>query len=133
MKYGKFSIRKRLRSSPVILIVAVFVFALLFKAVWGIYGKSGASAAKLSQAQTELARLKVQEEDLSERVNYLSTEGGIEAELRTKYRAVKEGESVAVIVDRPETASAADRLASSTTDSGESRSWLARLLRKFGF
>lgn len=130
MKYGNYSRTKRkfnLMKSPITLVVAVIIFAVLVKATWSIHQKVLVSNIKLSQAQTELAKLKARDTDLATQVNYLSSDQGIEAELRTKYRAVKDGESVAVIVDDPnQTASMAN--ASSTAAVG----WWASILNWFG-
>ena len=88
-----------LASSPFTIIIILIVIALLVKAVWGIYGKSHLASLKYDEAQAELRKLEAQKEDLSNKVDRLSTASGVEAEIRTKYRAVRNGESVAVIID----------------------------------
>ena len=55
------------------------------------------SGARLVQAQNELQKLQEHQQDLSGKVAFLSTDQGVESELRTKYLAVKDDESVAVI------------------------------------
>jgi hypothetical protein len=57
------------------------------------------SANYLTREQLEFTKLKSREIELDKSVKYLKTDKGIEAEIRSKFRVVKEGESVAVIVD----------------------------------
>ena len=59
----------------------------------------------------------------------LSTTQGIEAELREKYHAVKEGESVAVIIGASSTGSSSDNNSSVTSTK---TSWWGSLLQFIG-
>lgn len=126
MRYGNKSGIWRYVSSPVGIAVLLVVFGLLVRATWGIHQKAVDSATKLGEAQAELSRLEAHQTQLSTEVGYLSSEQGIEAELRTKYHAVKNGESVAVIVDNRNAASA--EIAASSTSAGH---WWQRLLQWF--
>lgn len=133
MKYGKRR-RKRFLSSPLLILGLLVVLLVLIKATWNIREKAVRSAGRLRAAEAELVKLKEHREDLERHVGYLSSEQGIEAELRTKYRAVKEGESVAVIVDDAQTAAA---LAASTTaraagPAPQNESWWRRALHAVG-
>ena len=130
MKYGNRPLSKKILQSPIAIIVAIILLVILARAAWGIRVKAIASATRLSQAESELSKLKAHEKDLSDQVRYLSSESGIESELRTKYRAVKDGESVAVILDRSQTASVED--ASSTNQTVASVGWWQRLIEFFG-
>jgi cell division protein FtsB len=117
MAYGNRSLTKRLVSSPISLVLAAVLFVVLAKGVWTIHLKAAASSARLEEAHAELVKLQARQTDLSKKVEYLSTNEGIEAEIRTKYRAVHEGESVAVIIDpADQTANSAN--ASSTSSNG---------------
>ncbi len=127
MKYGKRPLRRHIISSPFTLVGLFILAIILAKAAWNINQKALASAAKVSQAQIELTKLEDRQKDLSHQVGYLSTEQGIEAELRTKYRAVKEGESVAVIVDPPGSAASTTKVISA-----EPLGWWGRLWHKMG-
>ncbi len=101
MKYGnrpKMRIQ-RIAHSPITLVVALILCFILGKAAWGVYEKAAATEVRLSQVQSELVKLEDRHKVLASKVSLLSTEEGVEAEMRTKYRAVKEGEFVAVIVD----------------------------------
>ena len=130
MKYGKRSVWKKIIASPLSLIVLLIVIFVLGRAVLNIYKKANNSETKLTQAQLELVKLKAYQDEVSRKVNQLSTEQGIEAEIRTKFHAIKEGESVAVIIDRSQTAGAGN--ASSTEQIREPLSWWGRLLSFFG-
>ena len=104
---------KRILYSPVILLLLLIVFAFGLKALWGVYQKESLSATNLQRQKDELATLTNRQTNLVQSVNYLKTDEGIEAEIRSKFREVKEGESVAVILDN-ETASSTAPKATST-------------------
>jgi len=98
MHYGNRPRKASIWTSPVALVVLVIVCAMLAKAVYNIHSKQVISSERLEMAQAELEKLKVRKDELDRNLRALSSEQGVEAELRTKYRAVKSGESVAVIV-----------------------------------
>ena len=131
MKYGNRR-GKRFVSSPLLLIGLLIVFAFLAKAAWNIRHKAVVSAARLSAAEAELNKLTAHKKDLERHVGYLSSEQGIEAELRTKYRAVKDGESVAVIVDDAETAAALMASSSAVLPQVPKPSWWQNFLNAIG-
>ena len=80
-------------------VLLALVLAALARSTWGIYEKFALSGEKLSQAQRQLADLKSQEGQLSQSIAQLSTASGAEAVMRTDFRIVKPGESLAVIID----------------------------------
>lgn len=104
MQYGKRSAWRKIINSPFSLVILLILLFILGRAVLNIYNKARTSEIKLNQAQLELAKLKDRQSELSRKVSLLSTEQGIEAEARTKYHAVKAGESVAVIIDESQKA-----------------------------
>ena len=99
MKYGNRPLWQRIVRSPLMMIVAIVLFVILAKAAWNIHEKAALSGARLEQAHNELLKLQARQQDLSGKVAFLSTDQGVESELRTKYLAVKDDESVAVITD----------------------------------
>ena len=127
MKYGNRSPWKKFIYSPAGIIIGCIGLFILVRAGWNIHEKAAAAGDRLTQAQAELASLEQQKTSLSNSISYLSTPAGMEAELRDKYHAVKEGESVAVIVDD----SSGD--ASTTTSSTPSESLWGRLMDFIGF
>jgi cell division protein FtsB len=139
MKYGKRSPWKKIISSPLTLFILLITFIVLTKAALSIHEKALLSETKLEIAKTELADLKAHQQNLANKISYLSTDQGVEAELRTKYRAVKDGESVAVILDDQtanvnntvtSTVNAANKDNASTTTAKVG--WFGRMLRMIG-
>ena len=127
MKYGNRPRWKQIVGSPVSLIVLLVILVALIRATWSVHEKSAASIAKLAQAQAELIKLQARDADLSRKVAYLSTNEGVQSEMRSKYHAVNDGESVAVILDDSQTAAAVNT-ASTTPSVG----WWGRVLQFFG-
>ncbi len=117
---------KRIITSPVACVVMAISLFVFIKATWNIHEKAVVSNERLSQAQNELTKLKIRQGDLSTKVSRLSSEAGLEAEIRSKYPAIKEGESVAVIVDDSQVAG----IIQATTTIKVS--WWSRLLHVFG-
>ena len=130
MKYGNRPRWKKVVSSPASILFLLIVLALVGRAAWSIRQKSILSQTKLDEAKAGLVKLQERDADLSQKVAYLSTDEGVEAELRSKYHAVNEGESVAVILDDPgsQTADAQATTASSSVPLG----WWGSFLRMFG-
>ncbi len=127
MKNGKQGTMRKLLSSPISLIIVLFAFVVLWKASSNIYEKVLISRTKLNQAQAEFSKLEFREKDLGSQVSRLSTEQGIDAEIRSKYKGVRPGEFVAVIIGDSQVASTSN--ASSTASVG----WFGAVLQRFGF
>ena len=128
MRYGNYTPMQKLVRSPLMMIVAIVLFVILSKAVWNIHEKANASKARLDQATAELNRLKTRQDEVSTKVAYLSTDQGVESELRTKYLAVKEGEQVAVIVNQTD-----GTTSTSTEVVKQDDGWFTKVLQWFGF
>ncbi|MDR3557960.1 MAG: hypothetical protein P4L61_00350 [Candidatus Pacebacteria bacterium] len=94
---------KRLFYSPTMVIILAIVLVVLAKSTWSIYEKYELSSDKLGQARDQLAALSSQEGQLSQSIAQLSTASGTEAVMRTNFRVVKPGESLAVIIDNDAT------------------------------
>lgn len=90
---------KNIVYSPFVLIILVAFLFLLIKGVWNLYAKVELSRERLRIDVLELSKLSNREENLSNLIDFLKTDFGIENEIRTKFKALKEGEEVAVIVD----------------------------------
>lgn len=99
MKYRKQGSFVKLMSSRITLFILILVFIFLTKVSLSMRDKLFLSKNRLNTAESELTKLINHQNDLSKKIQFLSTEAGVESELRTKYRAVREGESVAVILD----------------------------------
>ena len=97
---------KRYFYSPAMIVVFVVAIGFLARATWSIHGKYELSKSKLGQAEGQLAALTAQKSDLSQSIAELSTASGTESVMRTDFRIVKPGESLAVIIDTATTATA---------------------------
>ncbi len=119
--------------NPFITILAFVLLFLLARAAWNVHHSANSVSTKLSQAQAEEDKLESEKSDLSGKIAELSSPSGIESELRMKYRAVKDGELVAVIVSNTNnsqsTGSVPDDSGISTSGSG---SLWSRFLGFFG-
>lgn len=118
-------------SSPLILIVLLFLFIVLARANFGLYKKVFKSSNRLDMAQFELDKTNERSKDLSKRLQALSTNEGIEAEIRTKFHAVKAGESVAVIIDEENTASIDNSIKNNSIISEDSNTKKTSFWHKF--
>lgn len=92
-------IRRKILYSPITLILLFLAIILLFNSVYKVYKKEVLSRENLQKTEIESRELQDKINRLQASVNFLQTDEGVEAELRSKFRAVKDGESVTVIVD----------------------------------
>ena len=125
MKSYRHTTWQRILRSPIVMIVVIVVCIILAKADWNIHEKMRASALRLEQSQSELTKLQARQTELSSKVSYLSNDQGVESELRTKYLAVRQGESVDVIVDT-------NQATTSTSTTPVEEGWFTRFLHMFG-
>lgn len=112
-----FQKKKRIRKimySPITLTILAIVFAILTSGVWGVYNKMKLSVRNLEKERTEQAKLESRKSNLANSIEYLKTEQGIENEIRTKFRAVKDGEKIVVIVDDKDNTKTQDSVSTST-------------------
>ncbi len=89
---------KKILHSTASLIILGIIFLLLLKALLGAYKKEALSNENLERQRKELSRLIDRKKNLEQSVEYLKTEKGVEAEIRSKFRVAREGESLAIIV-----------------------------------
>jgi len=81
-----------------ILLLAVF-FAL--HAAWNIFATYQQTKQSYEITNSEYESLKKHKENTQEKIEQLSTERGIEVEIRNKFGFVKEGEGVVIIAEPP--------------------------------
>jgi cell division protein FtsB len=90
--------RKILYSKGVIFaMLAITLFML--HATWNLFKKERESAANVVQANKELDKLESRQQVLDTEIKRLSTDEGVEEEIRSKFSVSKEGEHLLVIVD----------------------------------
>ncbi len=96
--------RKILYSKPTAMVLVVLM-ALLGLAAVRAYGVSRGVASHTELLKAELAELRIREASLESEIERLSTDRGVESEIRSKFDVAKLGEHVVVIVDpQPEDA-----------------------------
>lgn len=93
-------LRRVLYAKPMILLL-VIVAGFAVRGAWGMYEKYADAAEKRDKAVDELAKLEIRERELESDIARLSSEDGIEAEIRERYMVAKEGEKVIVIMEPP--------------------------------
>jgi cell division protein FtsB len=99
LEFRKKKIVRKVLYSPITLIFLSIIFIFVLKGSWGLYNKEKFSRESLEKQKSELEKLIDREKSLASSIEYLKTDQGIENEIRSKFRAVKEGEKVSVIVD----------------------------------
>ena len=112
-----FQKKKRIRKilySPLVIVALAVVLLILVRGVWGVYSKAQLSAQNLERERLELQKLAQRQKSLASSIDYLKTDQGVEDEIRTKFRAVKEGEKVVVIIDNQASITPSQSLATST-------------------
>ena len=92
---------RKILSSPLVLLPLAIILFFLIRGTWNIYLKNRDSGIELRLAEERLARLEERQSVLAAGIDRLSTESGIEGEIRDRFQMAKEGEKAVVIVDAP--------------------------------
>lgn len=98
----EFQKKKKIRKfvySPFTLLGLLILSVFMIQGVLGVYHKERISREKLEAARIELEKLEIRERGVAQSIEYLKTDEGVEGEIRRKFRAAKEGENIAVILD----------------------------------
>ena len=90
---------KKYLYTPVTMVVLIVLIGFLARGVISAREKQELSRERLERAKTEAQELYAKYASTTREVEFLKTDEGVDAELRLKYRLVREGEGVAVIVD----------------------------------
>jgi len=94
-------IKRLLYSKVTLIILALLVIWLSFN-VFSMYKKERDTRLRRIEQREVLDELEGREASLKEEIERLSTERGIEQEVRSKFEVGKEGEEVVIIVDNPD-------------------------------
>ena len=94
-------LRKAIYAKPTILIVALGFFFVAHSA-WGMYQKSRDAGDKRDAALERLTELEARERELSSDIARLSTNRGVEEEIRDRFMVAKDGEKVIIVSDPEE-------------------------------
>lgn len=100
--YQKRSLRTLLHS-PLALAIAVMICLGLTRIVYDRYSIEQEMIAKRVEAEVKLHDLEVRKTDLEKKVQYLSNDRGIEAEMRRNFDVARPGEQVVIILDKEAT------------------------------
>lgn len=88
--------------SPAAIVIYFIAIVYLAFLVVRIAGKSREAGENRRIAEAELAELAARRESLAADIERLETDDGLEEAIREKFRVVKEGEGIVVIIDEPE-------------------------------
>ena len=92
--------QKRIRPLSFFVSFGLIIVAIAsFNGLFDIYRKYLESSKSLVQAERELETLKNREMELKENLDRLSTQRGVEGEIREKFSVAKDGEMMALIVE----------------------------------
>lgn len=92
---------KRILFSKTSVVILALLVILLMRATWSIYTKVQLTRANLDTINRDYTKLKSREVDLTKHITDLQSGDGIEAQIRQKFRVIKAGEQIAVIVNDP--------------------------------
>ena len=106
--YQKRSLRTVLHS-PLALAIAIMICLGLARIVYDRYSIEQEMIGKRVEAEAKLHDLEVRKADLEKKVQYLSNDRGIEAEMRRNFDVARPGEQVVIILDK-DTATTVDPL-----------------------
>ncbi len=93
---------KRIVYSWPVLILLLLLMLLTTKGVWGVYKSKEISYNNKINSEEQYNELQDRSSSMISEIEMLKTEKGIEAEIRDKFRVVKEGEQLAVIINSVE-------------------------------
>jgi cell division protein FtsB len=96
--YQKRSLRGWLHSLPVVIILG-FIIVFMMSVVYQRYSIEQEMVERREEAEANLAALEVRRVELEKKVEYLSNERGIEAEMRRNFDVARPGEQVVIILD----------------------------------
>lgn len=117
----------RIFYSPLVLIVLLVVFLFIARSMLRVYSHEQVSTEDRQRVEDELATVSRRAAALKDQVDALSTQQGIDNEIRSKFNVSKAGEGVAIIVNGT---SAESFSATNTPVTRES--WWQKLVGSFG-
>lgn len=85
--------------SPVLAVFLAILVIWAMVAAVGAFKKDREAKGLRDQYARDLSQLRSKQSELSEKIRVLSTDRGMEAEVRSRYRVVKPGEQLVVVVD----------------------------------
>jgi cell division protein FtsB len=101
-------VKRRMYSKTSLIILALILF-FMAKGVYAVYEKERESRTEVERIAKQKAELQQRYDFIQEKSDHLKSTDGIEAEIRSKFDVVKEGEGLIVIVDKNVTTIEEDR------------------------
>lgn len=118
---------RRMLYSKIVAVALLALFVLVAQATWGMYEKSVEAGERRDRAEMTLRGYEERTEELDANIERLSTERGIEEEIRDRFMVAKEGEGV-IVVRTP----SAEKKEDVVIVNGEKRSVWKRMLSSVG-
>lgn len=97
--HKKNTTKKILYSIPSVIILTILLF-FVARGVYAVYLKENDSQVEVDRVQQQMGQLQSRYAAIQQDSDRLKSTDGVEAEIRTKFDVVKEGEGVIVVVDR---------------------------------
>lgn len=91
---------RKVVSSPLVILVLVMVLLFLVRIVYERYSIEREMAQKQLESEAHLESLLERKAQLQQKVEYLSNDRGIEAEMRRNFDVARPGEQVVIILDK---------------------------------
>ena len=99
MKHILIAKKKTWFRSPVIAVILLACIAWGIFSVIKAYGKDREAVGLRNQERKELGDLQQKQRELNSQIENLSTDRGIEAEIRNRYRVERPGQNLVIVVD----------------------------------
>jgi cell division protein FtsB len=93
---------RRYLYSPLTFIVLAIMIVIAGRGAWGMYQKSRMTDDALAQTKEAYDALVIREAFLDSELERLSTESGVESEIRERFGVAKAGEEVIVVLSEEE-------------------------------
>lgn len=122
----RFRFRRILYSKPMIIVMAIFV-VILGRGAWSMHEKSVDAIKNRDKALEELQTLQARKTELDGDIAHLSSDRGVEEEIRDRFMVAKEGEKVMIVVAPPE-----DQVHTITVQNDQSPSLFDRMMGAVG-
>lgn len=91
---------KRIFFSPWTIVLLFILVIFMFKVAFSANKMRQASEGMVNMSLEKESKMIERREFLEKEIDFLSTEKGVESEIRRKFRVVKEGEGLIIIVDK---------------------------------
>lgn len=95
---SKNKIKRIIYSWPVLILLLIIVI-LIGKGIWTVSQSERLSSENKNYSEDQYNKLKNKSDTFLSEIEMLETEKGVEAEIRDKFRVVKAGEQLAIIIN----------------------------------